>query len=87
MKLLIKNVKIVDSSSTHFNKITDVLIENDTIAEIAPAISDANATVIQYDNLHLSQGWVDLKAHFCDPGEEHKESGCRRKNESRIFTS
>jgi dihydroorotase len=74
MKLLIKNVKIVDSSSTHFNKITDVLIENDTIAEIAPAISDANATVIQYDNLHLSQGWVDLKAHFCDPGEEHKET-------------
>lgn len=74
MKLLIKNVKIADSSSTHFNKITNVLIENDTISAIGSNIEENNATIIEQENLHLSQGWVDLKAHFCDPGEEHKET-------------
>jgi dihydroorotase len=74
MKLLIKNVKIADSSSTHFNKITDVLIENDTIVAIDSNIKENDAVVVESENLHLSQGWVDLKAHFCDPGEEHKET-------------
>lgn len=74
MKLLIKNVKIADSSSTHFNKITDVLIENEMITEIGVGIQDNHATIVEQENLHLSQGWVDLKAHFCDPGEEHKET-------------
>lgn len=74
MKLLIKNVKIADSSSTHFNKITDVLIENDTITAIGSDIQEKDAIIVEQENLHLSQGWVDLKAHFCDPGEEHKET-------------
>lgn len=74
MKLLIKSVKIADSSSTHYNKTTDVLIENDTITAIQPSIQDEEATIIQQENLHVSQGWVDLKSHFCDPGEEHKET-------------
>jgi dihydroorotase len=29
---------------------------------------------VESDNLYVSQGWVDLKSHFCDPGEEHKET-------------
>lgn len=74
MKLLIKNVKIADSSSTHFNKITDVLIENDTITAIGSPIQEKDAIIVEQENLHLSQGWADLKAHFCDPGEEHKET-------------
>lgn len=74
MKLLIKHVKIADASSTHYNQTADVLIENDTITAIGSSINDEEATVIQRDELHLSQGWVDLKAHFCDPGEEHKET-------------
>lgn len=74
MKLLIKKVKIADSSSTHYNKITDVLIENEKIVAISDSINDDNATIVKHDNLHLSQGWTDLKVHFCDPGEEHKET-------------
>lgn len=74
MRLLIKQVKIADPSSTHYNKTADVLIENDTIVAIDTVIHNEDATVIQHEDLHLSQGWVDLKAHFCDPGEEHKET-------------
>ncbi|MCO5260076.1 MAG: dihydroorotase [Crocinitomicaceae bacterium] len=74
MKLLIKNAKILDSSSSHYNKTKDILIENGIISTISDAITDNEATLIQFDNLHLSQGWVDLKAHFCDPGQEYKET-------------
>lgn len=74
MKLLIKQAKIADSSSKHYNKIADILIENDTIIAIDSAISDQEATIIEATGLHVSQGWVDLKAQFCDPGEEHKET-------------
>lgn len=74
MRLLIKQVKIADPSSTHYNKTADVLIENNTIVAIDTLINNEDATVIQHEDLHLSQGWVDLKAHFCDPGEEHKET-------------
>lgn len=74
MKLLIKQAKVADSSSTHYNKIADILIENDTIVAIESSISDSEATIVETEGLHISQGWVDLKAQFCDPGEEHKET-------------
>ncbi len=74
MKLLIKKALITDPSSSFFKQTKDILIENDRITEINNEISDDTATVIQFDNLHISQGWVDLKSHFCDPGEEHKET-------------
>lgn len=74
MKLLIKNVKIVDQTSKFNKQIVDVLIENDFIQQIGTDLTADDAQVISGDDLHLSQGWVDLKAHFCDPGEEHKET-------------
>ena len=74
MKILIKNAKILDKASSFFNKTVDILIENGVITKINKDISEEDAELISIDNLHISQGWVDLKAHFCDPGEEHKET-------------
>jgi dihydroorotase len=74
MKLLVKNAKIVDATSSHNNTTKDILIENGTITAISESIADNDATVIAHDNLHISQGWVDLKADFCDPGAEYKET-------------
>jgi dihydroorotase len=74
MKFLIKSATIVDRHSAWNGQVQDVLIEDGTIRQIADAITDADAKTITGDNLHISQGWVDLKAHFCDPGEEHKET-------------
>lgn len=74
MKLLIKKAKIADSSSSHSNTTKDILIENGVIIKIEDTIADDTAEIIQQDNLHISQGWVDLKAEFCDPGTEYKET-------------
>ncbi len=74
MKFLIKAGKIADSSSSHFGKKVDILIVDGIIQSIASNIDDIDAKLIEGEDLHISQGWVDLKAHFCDPGEEHKET-------------
>ncbi len=74
MKILIKHATIVDATSEHHGLVKDILINDGIIEEISEAIVSDDAHVIEGNNLHISQGWVDLKAAFCDPGEEHKET-------------
>ena len=74
MKILIKATKIADSTSIHFGKKMDLLIEDGIITSMEGNLEDSEAKIIEGKDLHVSQGWVDLKAHFCDPGEEDKET-------------
>ena len=74
MKILIKQACILDTSSSLNGQRMDILIENGIITSMSADISDAEAQEIKGTNLHVSQGWTDLKASFCDPGEEHKET-------------
>lgn len=73
MKVLIKSAKILDRQSKYFDQVMDILIIDGKIEQIAPSISEKNVTLIQNESLHVSQSWIDLKANFCDPGNEHKE--------------
>lgn len=74
MSVLIKQARIIDSNSSHHQQIRDLLIEDGRIAKIAPEITDKSDEVIAGDELYVTQGWVDLKADFCEPGNEHKET-------------
>jgi dihydroorotase len=74
MNFLIKSARILDSQSSHFDQIKDVLIQDGIITNIADSIDFEDAHRIEEDGIHVSQGWVDFKAHFCDPGDEHKET-------------
>ena len=74
MKILIKDALINDLSSTHHGLKKDILIEDGKIIHIDDVIQEDNSICIKGNELNVSQGWVDLKAHFCDPGEEHKET-------------
>ncbi|MBL4623885.1 MAG: dihydroorotase [Flavobacteriales bacterium] len=71
--LLIKKALVVDADSTHNGKTIDILIENGKIVEVKKNITSKHK-VFEAQNIHVSQGWVDLKANFCDPGFEHKEN-------------
>ena len=72
--LLIKNAKIISQESAFNEKVMDVLIENGIIKSIKSKISNPNKIKeITGKNLHLSAGWFDMQADFCDPGYEHKE--------------
>ncbi|MFY0254944.1 dihydroorotase family protein [Chitinophaga sp. 30R24] len=73
MHILLKNVKILAPSSPLHGLQKDILIQNGIIQQIADQLDDTRATVISGNNLHVSAGWMDVFAHFCDPGQEHKE--------------
>jgi dihydroorotase len=81
MNILIKSARIVGSNSPYNGKVMDVLIENGIITSIKSSINPPkNVKIIEYDNLHISTGWMDMQVDFCDPGFEHKEdliSGCK----------
>jgi dihydroorotase len=74
MKILIQQVTIIDPSSPFNGTTQDVLIESGIIRDIQPAISTEADKVITGNSLHGSPGWVDVFAHFADPGYEFKET-------------
>lgn len=74
MKILIKQAKILDSSSKHNEQRMDLLVEDGLISTIAPQITAEVDHIIESEDLCVSLGWVDLKSNFCDPGFEHKET-------------
>ena len=74
MKILIQQVTITDPSSPFNGTTQDVLIESGIIKDIQPAISTEADKVITGNQLHASPGWVDVFAHFADPGYEYKET-------------
>lgn len=74
MKILIKQAKIIDENSPFNGKVQDILVEDGIITKIDVNISADVEKTISHNDLHVSIGWMDLKADFCDPGFEHKET-------------
>ncbi len=74
--ILIKNIRAVD---TETDKVTDVLVSDGKIAEIAENITASADTVIDGNGLVLMPSLFDMHVHFRDPGFTHKEdilTGC-----------
>jgi len=74
MKVLIKQAHIISQGSPHNNSIKDIQISNGIKQEIDDHIEVAADHVVSHDNLHVSIGWMDVFAHFSDPGHEERES-------------
>ncbi len=74
MKILIKQARVADPSSSFNGQFTDILIENGIIAAIKKEISTKADKEISIEGLHVSPGWVDVFANFADPGYEFKET-------------
>ncbi|MBI2282657.1 MAG: dihydroorotase [Bacteroidetes bacterium] len=74
MKILVKQAVIADPGSPYHGQVTDILINGEQISKIAPNITDTADEIIDAAGALVSQGWVDIFAHFCDPGYEYKET-------------
>ena len=72
MKILLKSARITDVESPHNNTSKDILISNGRIENIATSITDSDAMPLSIPELHVSQGWVDFKSAFFDPGFEER---------------
>lgn len=75
MNLIIRQAKIIDAGGPYHNRVVDLQLKNGIITHIAAQIdAEKGATVIQHDNLHLSQGWFDSSVSFGEPGFEERET-------------
>ncbi len=74
MRVLIKDAKVISSSSPHNGQSIDILIDNGLIAEIDKQLNRSADKIIQQEGLHVSVGWMDCFANFSDPGDEFKET-------------
>ncbi len=74
MKILVRQAHIADPDSPHHGKVTDIFIHEGIITRIGNGITDTADQVIEAAGLTITAGWVDIFAHFCDPGFEYKET-------------
>ena len=74
MSVLIKQATIVSKGSPLNGKRKDILIQNGIITSIADSINQSAERVIEDEGLHISIGWIDSFAQFCDPGFEYRET-------------
>tara|TARA_B100000795_G_scaffold152837_1_gene114537 strand:+ start:7722 stop:9002 length:1281 start_codon:yes stop_codon:yes gene_type:complete len=75
MKLLIKKAKICYPGHKLHGKTQDVIVESGKIQCIASSLKNpGNYKEITSKNLHLSPGWLDLKANLGEPGFEERET-------------
>ncbi len=70
MKTLIKNAQVVLPSGIES---VAVLVENDLISTIDPAVQTRADEVVDATGLHLMPGVIDDQVHFREPGLTHKE--------------
>jgi len=74
MKLLIKQVRIVDPNSPFNGQIIDILIDNGIITQLGRELTVSADRQINCNGLYVSPGWMDVFANFGDPGYEFKET-------------
>ncbi len=75
MKIIIREAKIIDPSSSFHNQVVDVKINDTIIEKIGKNISsEADYEEINHADLHLSQGWFDSSVSLGEPGYEDRET-------------
>ena len=72
-ELLLRHVKVVDHGGPHHDAVVDVLVRDGAVARVGDRLARGTAREVDREGLHLSPGWVDLRAHFREPGEEWKQ--------------
>ena len=73
MQILIKKAIVIAPNDPFSGQPMDILVADGRVSKVAAEIKADNVTTITGNNLHVSMGWMDVFAHFCDPGQEHKE--------------
>jgi dihydroorotase len=72
-RLLLRGGRVVDPAQG-IDKTLDVLINEDTVAEVGPKLSSRGAQVIEARGLVVCPGFIDIHTHLREPGQEHKET-------------
>lgn len=71
--LILRQVKVTDPGGPHHDSVVDLLIRDGRIVKVGQRIPKGEATEVRHAGMHVSPGWIDLRAHFRDPGQEWKQ--------------
>jgi dihydroorotase len=77
MNILIKSATLLDPASALHRQKVHLVVREGKIDALQAATQEIPTgpfdRTLSGDALHVSAGWFDLQAHFCDPGLEHRE--------------
>ena len=71
--LLLRDVTVLDPGGPLHKQRTDLLISQGRLKEAGAKLLKGKAEEVRMEGMHASPGWVDLRAHFREPGEEYKQ--------------
>jgi dihydroorotase len=74
MNLLLRQAKIIDPTSPFHQQQADIFIQDGIFKTISSRLDITAEKIIEAEGLFVSPGWLDVFAHFPDPGFEYKES-------------
>ena len=75
MNLLLKNATLLESQNPFHKQQVDIEITNGIISKIGKNLTKKEGfEVIEKENLHVSQGWLDTSVVFGEPGFETTET-------------
>src|SRR5690625_7800412 len=72
MNMILKNATVL-SGDNQLQK-CDLLIEGDTIKQIAPEINMEVERIVDCEGKLVTPGFIDVHIHLREPGGEHKET-------------
>ena len=77
MNVLFPSVTLLDPSSEFHQQQVRLEVRDGMITSLRASDDDTTEgafdQTLSGEHLHVSAGWFDLQAHFCDPGLEHRE--------------
>lgn len=74
MTILLRQVKIADQHSPFNGQVKDILLQNTVLVSIQDHYDGKADKIVDIPGTIVSTGWVDPFSHFCDPGDEHRET-------------
>lgn len=72
-EIVLRHVKVVDPGGPHHDATVDLFVRDGVLAKVGERLAAKGARELKVPGLHASPGWVDLRAHFRDPGQEWKQ--------------
>lgn len=70
---ILRQVKVMDPGGPHHDSTVDLHVSNGRIERIGNRIPKGRCPEMRWEGAHVSSGWMDLRVHFRDPGQEWKQ--------------
>ncbi|MDH3224935.1 MAG: dihydroorotase, partial [Gemmatimonadota bacterium] len=71
--VLIRGGRVVDPMSG-VDEVLDISLVNGVIAAVGKNVDSPGAEVVDASALVVAPAFIDLHAHLCEPGGEHRET-------------